>query len=143
MAQEKGIAETNYADDTDGVDAARKTVILANALFGRNLRLADFNFQGISSSGKSTAEERLITEIISGPGGVKVFSGVRRLKQDDFLMSLGEMSLGYEVETEFNGNLRISSLSDGPGETAAAVVNDVMLLAGQKFQGNASNLQGI
>ena len=139
MAQELGIAETNYTDDTGGVDAARKTVILANALFGLNLRLAEFKFQGITSCAATEDSSRLITEIVSEPDGTKVFSGIRKLDTGDFLASFGEMSLGYEVETEFNGKLRISSVSDGPVETAAAVVNDLMLLAGQKFQGKPGN----
>ncbi len=139
MAQERGIAETNYTDDTGGVDAARKTIILANALFGMNLKLAEFKFQGIQSRSVGENDSRLITEIARGPNGTEIFSGVRKLESGDFLATLGEMSLGYEVETEFNGKLRISSVSDGPVETAAAVVNDLMLLAGQKFQGKASN----
>ncbi len=78
---------------------------------------------------------RLIAEITRSGNEVHAFSGLRNLDDGDYLLSLGEMSLGYEVNTSRNGRLRIHSVSDGPGETAAAVMNDVMLLAKEKFQG--------
>ena len=36
-----GWAETDYSDDVDGIDPARKLVIIANALFGENALLKD------------------------------------------------------------------------------------------------------
>lgn len=137
VAKERGIAETNYTDDTDGVDGARKTVILANALFGTRLRLKDFSFRGVPADGLSSIKSgtRLITDINVQDRSPRIFSGPVDLEDSDYLLSLGTMSLGYEVETQYNGTLRVSSISDGPGETAAAVVNDLMILSSQKFQG--------
>ena len=136
-AQKRGIAETNFRDDTDGLDGARKTVILANALFGKNMTLKDIKTSGVSESTdvKGMDRYRLIAEITRSGNEVHAFSGLRNLDDGDYLLSLGEMSLGYEVNTSRNGRLRIHSVSDGPGETAAAVMNDVMLLAKEKFQG--------
>ncbi len=136
-AQKRGIAETDFRDDTDGLDGARKTVILANALFGKNMTLKDIRTSGVSEStdAKGMDRYRLITEITRSGREVHAFSGLRGLDEGDYLLSLGEMSLGYEVSTSRNGRLRIQSVSDGPGETAAAVMNDVMSLAKEKFQG--------
>ncbi len=136
-AKSRGIAETNFRDDTDGLDGARKTVILANALFGSNMTLKDIRTSGVSENTDTSNMERtrLITEIFSNNGKVEAFSGLRNLPRDDFLLSMGEMSLGYEVETSRNGTLRIYSTKDGPEEAAAAVVNDLMITAKEKFQG--------
>ena len=49
QAQALGYAESDPRADVDGHDAASKAVILAWALFGRSLRLADMSVQGISS----------------------------------------------------------------------------------------------
>lgn len=46
-AQEKGIAERDPSYDIDGIDAACKLVILANALMGREARLNDVRIVGI------------------------------------------------------------------------------------------------
>jgi homoserine dehydrogenase len=41
QAVKAGWAETNYSDDVDGIDSARKLVIMANALFRENATLKD------------------------------------------------------------------------------------------------------
>jgi homoserine dehydrogenase len=47
MAQEIGIAETDPSLDIDGWDSAFKTIIMANALMGADLRPADVTCEGI------------------------------------------------------------------------------------------------
>jgi homoserine dehydrogenase len=46
-AQEKGIAERDPSYDVDGIDAACKIVILANALMGRNAKIEDVERVGV------------------------------------------------------------------------------------------------
>lgn len=46
-AQERGIAEKDPSYDIDGIDAACKVVILANAIMGRNAKLQDVERIGI------------------------------------------------------------------------------------------------
>ncbi len=136
-AQEMGVAETDYTDDTSGLDGARKTVILANALFDRGYSLKDIKYSGIPEVDLSAlASEgdrlRLFTSITSEEETLEISTGFGLLDQGDFLLSLGESALGYEIETDNNGVLRLSSAHDGPRETAAAVVNDVMILARER-----------
>ncbi|PSO04288.1 hypothetical protein B9Q13_05240 [Candidatus Marsarchaeota G2 archaeon ECH_B_SAG-G16] len=46
-AQEKGLTERDFAYDIDGIDAACKVVILANAIMGRKAVLSDVKISGI------------------------------------------------------------------------------------------------
>lgn len=133
-AQEMGVAEADYTDDTSGLDAARKTVIVANALFGKQLSLRDVKYSGIPELAEEDIKNhgknlKLITDISNTDGNVELRTGFQVLDDDDYLLTLGESSLGYELTTDNNGILRISSAHDGPRETASAVMNDVMLLA--------------
>ena len=133
-AQQMGVAETDYTDDTSGLDAARKTVILANALFGGQFSLSDIIYSGLPELSEEEIvshgnQLKLISEISLKSGSLEVRTGFQRLKEGDYLLSLGEFSLGYEIETDNNGLLRVSSGHDGPRETASAVMNDVLILA--------------
>lgn len=134
IAQDMGVAEADYTDDTSGLDAARKTVILANALFSRELSLREVKYSGIPELSEKDISEhgsnlKLITDISAKDGEVDVRTGFQILQDGDFLLTLGESSQGYEIITDNNGTLRIASPHDGPRETASAVMNDVMLLA--------------
>lgn len=133
-AQEMGVAEADYTDDTSGLDAARKTVIVANALFGKQLSLKDVKYSGIPELTEDEIKNhghnlKLITDISIRDGEFSLKTGFQILENDDYLLTLGEASLGYEISTDNNGILRIASAHDGPRETASAVMNDVMLLA--------------
>lgn len=133
-AQEMGVAETDYTDDTSGLDGARKTVILANALFGRQFSIKDIKYSGIPEVDheeimKNGDRLRLFTSISSGEDGLEVSTGFGLLEEGDYLLTLEESALGYEITTDNNGVLRVSSAHDGPRETASAVMNDVMAYA--------------
>lgn len=134
VAQDMGVAEADYTDDTSGLDAARKTVILANALFGQKYSLSDIKYSGIPELSQEEIREhgpnlRLISDISVDDGKIEARTGFQILSDDDFLLTLGEASLGYEITTDNNGVLRVSSAHDGPKETASGVMNDVILLA--------------
>lgn len=141
VAQEMGVAEADYTDDTSGLDAARKCVILANALFGQQLSLKDISFSGIPELNEQEVRDygrsmRLITEVRNENGKVELRSGFQKLDEADFLLTLGESSLGYEVMTDNNGILRVSSAHDGPRETASGVMNDVLIIARESLNKN-------
>lgn len=134
IAQDMGVAETDYTDDTSGLDSARKTVIVANSLFGKQFTLKDISYTGIPELSEKEIREngsmlRLISEISDSTGELEVSTGFRLLEKNDYLLTLGESSLGYEINTDNNGILRVASAHDGPRETASGVMNDVLLLA--------------
>lgn len=131
-----GIAETNYHDDTLGIDAARKTVILANALFDTNLTLNDISYEGVEGNSDKVSslrhkggKFRVVSNIKREGMRVSVFSGIQEIKDGDPLNVLGDNSLGYTVRTDKNGELLVVGLEDTPMETASGVVNDIALLA--------------
>lgn len=135
-AIEHGIAETDYHDDTLGLDAARKTVILANALFGESLTLNDIKYEGVENNDPKIASleeaggvHKVVSHISRSGKGVTVTSEIEEIKDSDPLRALGSMSLGYTMKTTMNGELLVVGLEDTPLETASGVVNDIALLA--------------
>lgn len=137
--QKEGIAEADYRDDIDGIDAARKTVILSNSLFGTGLTLRDVKPMGVEDAMKiadwKRKNIRIMTKITRDDHNVRVFTGPVELKTDDPFLSLGEMSMGYSIKTSYNGDLFVSSMKDGPLETASAVCNDLFTISRQlKFR---------
>lgn len=135
-AIKQGIAEANYHDDTLGLDAARKTVILANALFGTSLTLADIQYEGVEdneSKVKALAEKggeyKVVSNIRRDGMRVSVSSSIQEIRDDDPLKALGDESLGYTVRTDKNGEVLVVGIEDTPIETASGVVNDIALLS--------------
>ncbi len=127
-AIKKGIAESNPQDDLMGLDAARKSAILVNHIFGTEYTLNDVEYSGVDER-SYLANDRLVTEVyVDGRRPVAV-SHIVSLSKDDFLMSIGMDGLGYQIETDSNGTVNVSDVYDGPYETAGAVVNDIMLLS--------------
>lgn len=133
--QKEGIAEADYTDDTNGLDAARKTVILANSIFGTAKSLKDVRAMGVEDAMKvqnwKERNLRIMTRITRKGNEVEIFTGPLELGKDDQFSHLGEMAMGYMINTTYNGNLFVSSAKDGPLETASAVCNDVFTISGQ------------
>ena len=131
ICQEEGVAEADYSDDTNGIDAARKTVILANSLFGANLSLHDLDYGGVKEAtaldGWRNGSVRVISSIRMGGDGLEVYSRPEFLSPRDPLITMGEMSMGYTLKTSYSGTLTVQSAKDGPVETASAVCNDLYL----------------
>ncbi len=135
-AIDNGIAESNYHDDTMGIDAARKTVILANALFGSEITLNEVKFEGVEGNEVKIDElrgkpgkYRVMSHISKQGDNIEIFSGIREILPSDPLYSLGDLSLGYTMKTSANGEILVLGIEDTPLETASGVVNDVALLS--------------
>ena len=130
-AQNMGIAETDYHDDTQGLDGARKTVIIANALLDKNLTLNDVEYDGIENlenvelmkqSGKIY---RVLSHVVNPD---RIESKLFEIDLKDSLACLDPLSMGYLEKTDNNDDITIFEKHDGPLETAAQVVNDILLL---------------
>ncbi|BAB59531.1 homoserine dehydrogenase [Thermoplasma volcanium GSS1] len=129
-ATKLGIVEKNYKDDLTGLDAARKSVILCNHLYGSSYRLSDVFYEGILDQDRSFGKnERLVTETGIVNGKPSAESRIKSLDSNDYLLTLGKGSLGYQLQTDTNGTLNVSDLYDGPYETAGAVMNDLVILS--------------
>lgn len=135
MAQEMGIAEAKYKDDTMGIDAARKTVILANSLFDVGLTLNDIFYEGVEGQDAKIAQfaeeggiYKVVSDISRVEGKLSVQSKIEKIEDSDPLRVLKETSLGYVMGTDKNGDVLVAGFHDGPLETASGVVNDILLL---------------
>ncbi|WP_337860653.1 homoserine dehydrogenase [Ferroplasma sp.] len=133
-AQNMGIAETDYHDDTNGMDGARKTVIIANALLGRDYTLKDVEYEGIENLDnlnymKNSGEIYRVLSHITTDSKPVVESKIFTIKQNDSFASMDALSMGYLEQTDNNDDLTVFEKHDGPLETAAQVVNDILLLS--------------
>lgn len=137
-AQTKGYAEANPSADVDGLDAARKIVILAALSFGKCLPADEISVEGIrkvSTDDFKIARNlgytiKLIahSEKIDG----KIFANVspRFIPLSNPLAHIGDVYNGILVDTNMLGKVMFYGQGAGKLPTASAVVADIMDVAG-------------
>lgn len=127
-----GIVEADASLDLDGYDNAWKALIVANTMSDEPMDIAALKFEGISEyierNGKVSPSARLISEVRLEKGRASIFAAVRELDGADPLSLLARDSAGYIVKSGTN-EASVIGYHDGPMETAAGVVNDIILLA--------------
>ena len=139
QAQELGYAETDPSGDVEGWDAAGKVLILANALFGSRLTMADLDVSGITQistadiAAAAAAGQRykLIAEATPSGGSVKAL----RLPLSDPLASVAGAANAVTFETDLLGDVTLIGAGAGQLETGSAILSD--LLAIQRNLGQA------
>lgn len=140
QAQALGYAETDPSGDVEGWDAAGKVLILANALFGVGLKIADLDVSGITqisaadiAAAKAAGERyKLIAEATPSGGSVKA----QRLPLSDPLASVAGATNAITLETNLLGDVTLIGAGAGKLETGSAIVSD--LLAIQRNTGRAA-----
>lgn len=128
-SQELGIAETDPTNDVEGIDAACKTVILANALLDIPATYDDVEVEGISnitSQAIDLAEKdgyliKLIAEVL--PGNLKV--SPRLVKKGSSYDVNGTLNMA-NVKTDLAGDVSVSGFGAGSMETASAIITDLI-----------------
>lgn len=134
-AKSMGIAEADPSLDIDGYDNAWKSLIVANRLSPVSTALSDLEFEGIREyierSGGVEKGARLVSEITLNDGIPLIHAGVKVLDPSDPLAALSPDSLGYYLETRTN-RIGVTGYHDGPLETAAGVMNDIIILTEQR-----------
>jgi homoserine dehydrogenase len=139
-AQEIGIAETDPTLDVDGWDAAAKAVIVANAVFGASLGLADVEREGIRGitsdeleaarrAGKSI---RLIARVARNNGKVTAVVGPMQRSADDTLGRLRNDQMGVLFHTQQLGIVSATVQATGGVPTALTVLRDVFNLSKER-----------
>jgi homoserine dehydrogenase len=132
-AIKEGWAETNYSDDVDGIDAARKVVILANSFFRRGARIEDVKIDGIRRIGhmlkearQSRKRVRLICEISEKGNSLVMSVAPKLLSSDDPFATVkgGDMALKFVFNT--SKQIFVSAQFIGVKQTACAVLNDII-----------------
>ncbi len=128
-----GWAETEYSDDVDGIDAARKVVITANVLFGKDAKLKDVKVQGIRNieslikeALKSNKKVKLVCEIIKNADKIHMSVAPRQISADDPLATVSQDKMGVKFVFKTSQEVFVSAQFKGPTQTAYAVLNDII-----------------
>jgi len=130
-----GWAETNYRDDVDGIDAARKTVILANEFFEGEARLKDVNVEGIRGvepmvrqATKSNKKVKLICEVAREGNRLRMSVLPQQIAMNDPLATVNHGGMGIKFNYRTSKEVFVSAQFGGPAQTAYAVLNDIIKL---------------
>ena len=135
-SQELGIAETDPTQDVEGIDAACKTVILANSLLGIDATYDDVEVNGISnitSHAINLADKdgyliQLIAEV--SPNTLKV--SPRLVKKGSTYDVSGTLNMAT-IKTDLAGDVTVMGLGAGSLETASAMLTDVISILKDKY----------
>ena len=135
-SQELGIAETDPTQDVEGIDAACKTVILANSLLGIDAVYDDVEVIGISNITSQAIELakkegyliKLIAEV--SPDTLKV--SPRLVKQGSSYDVNGTLNMAT-IKTDLAGEITVMGLGAGSLETASAMLTDVCSILKSKY----------
>lgn len=134
-SQELGIAETDPTQDVEGIDAACKTVILANSLLGIDTTYDDVEVEGISNITSQAIELakkdgyliKLIAEV--SPDNLKV--SPRLVKQGSSYDVNGTLNMAT-IHTDLAGDVTVVGLGAGSLETASAMMTDLISILRNK-----------
>jgi homoserine dehydrogenase len=128
-----GWAETNYSDDVDGIDSARKLVIIANALFGENASLKDVKIEGIrhvetlvKAARRENRKVKLICEIARNKDKLEMTVSPKMIPLDDALATANEGNMAIKYTFKTSKEIFVSAQFLGPKQTAYAVLNDIV-----------------
>lgn len=133
QAINEGWAETNFSDDVDGIDAARKLVILANSFFKTGVRMERVRIEGIRNVGNMLKEAQKLRKrvklicAVSWKGLDLEMSVAPQLiaKSDPFATVNGcDMALKLVLET--SQQIFVSAQFTDVKQTAYAVLNDII-----------------
>lgn len=128
-SQEMGIAETNPAQDVEGIDAACKTVILANSLLNRDVSFKDVEVTGISeitpeSISLAKSEGYLIKLI--GEVSDDTLEVSPRLVRDGSPFAVDGTLNVATLKTDLAEDVTVVGKGAGPIETASAILSDIL-----------------
>jgi homoserine dehydrogenase len=135
-AKELGIAEADPTYDVEGIDTALKMVILANAVFGMNVKLDDVDRVGISSvcleslklAGEAGMVIKLIGEVYPN-GEERVLRVSPRLVPKTHPLAVQGTLNAALIQTELAGEIFVIGKGAGSVETASAILSDMLYIA--------------
>jgi homoserine dehydrogenase len=136
-AQRLGIAEANADYDIDGWDAAVKAVALANVLMDGDVRPADVDREGIrgitsddlQSAARGQNAVRLVARAVISADGLKISVAPEFVPLASLLGCTRGASNALVIETDLMGELTIFEKDPGVGQTAYALVSDMLRIS--------------
>jgi homoserine dehydrogenase len=137
QAQELGYAESNPANDIEGIDAHYKLAILASLAFRRQVRPEDIYREGISrltSHDFRYARElgfaiKLLAIAKRSNGSIEVRVHPVFIPQDSFLAKVEGVYNAIQVEGDLVGKVLFMGEGAGARPTSSAVIADVVASA--------------
>jgi homoserine dehydrogenase len=144
--QARGIVEADPSLDIDGWDEAVKLVIIANAVLGRPTTLSDVSVSGIRHVTQSHLQhakahgERLVLLGTAEPhnGDYALDVRVVSLPLEHSLARMSGDEMGVVYETDIAGTICATSAETDATPTAAAMLRDVLEIAGGLRSGSRS-----
>ena len=136
-AQNKGYAERNPAADVEGLDAARKIVILAALAFGKAIAPNDIHVEGITSITSEVVElasrmgyaVKLIGHAKKLDGKILAMVSPRLIAKDEPLASINGVFNGILLDGDMVGKVMFYGPGAGKLPTASAVCADIVDVA--------------
>ena len=133
-AQQKGYAEANPAADVEGLDAARKIVILAAMAFGKRIDPNTILCEGITkitSADSELAKEmgytiKLIGYTTKLDGKILAMVSPRLIPRDNPIFGVSYVNNGILVDADMVGQVMFYGPGAGKLPTASAVTGDLV-----------------
>ncbi len=136
QAIEEEWTETDYLDDMDGIDAARRTVILANSYFKRGAKFEDVKIEGIRNVEKMIKEAmsqnvrvKLICRISRDETEIKMAVSPKFVESDDPFVAVNGGDMALKLVFETSQQIFVSAQFTGVKQAAHAVLNDIIKMA--------------
>lgn len=128
-SQELGIAETDPTQDVEGIDAACKTVILANSILGIDATYSDVDVTGISKITSEAIElakrDGYLIKLISEVSPDNLSVSPRLVKQGSSYDVQGTLNMAT-LKTDLADEVTVVGKGAGSIETASAMITDLI-----------------
>lgn len=144
-AQQMGYAETDPTNDIEGYDSACKVVILANAVFGRDVSFSDVRITGITSITEDAvsmaATRNMVIRLIGEVSENKLEVGPRLVPRGHPLGVSGTLNTA-QILSDLAGPITVTGRGAGRTETASAILSDLISVmderVGRRCRGSTS-----
>ena len=134
-SQELGIAETDPTQDVEGIDAACKTVILANSLLGIDATYSDVKVIGISSINSQAIDlakkDDYLIKLIAEVSKDNLQVSPRLVKRGSSYDVSGTLNMAT-ITTDLADEVSVIGLGAGSLENASAMLTDLISILKNK-----------
>lgn len=128
-AQQLGIAETDPTQDVEGIDAACKTVILANSILNMDASYSDVDVCGITNVSLDAIElaskEGFVIKLISEVTEDSLKVSPRLVKKNSPYSIDGTLNMAT-LKTDLADDITVIGKGAGDIETASAILSDIV-----------------
>ena len=136
-AQQMGYAEADPTYDIEGIDTACKVVILANAVFGRNVTFKDVKIIGITAVSEESvslaADNNMVIRLIGEVSEDRLEVSPRLIPKGHPLGISGTLNKA-QIISDLAGPITISGRGAGRIETASAILSDLIAIMDLRSQ---------